>query len=77
MQISRSTTRRAIAVTAFIAVIFALVIQERRATRLDAELTSTQKRLQTCHEFTRQLAMELLKTEDAAKAMTRSKSGLP
>jgi hypothetical protein len=64
-------------VMALIAVTLALVLQERRASRLEAELTATQNKLQYFHEFSRVLARDLLRSEEALKKTARSKGGSP
>jgi hypothetical protein len=77
MRLSQSTTRRSLALAAFIAVLLTLVMRERRSSQLEAELTATQKRLQSCHEFSRQLALDLLRSEHTVQALTDAKSGSP
>jgi hypothetical protein len=77
MRFPRTTPRRLMIIVAFIGLILALVIQERRASRLAAELTSTYKKLQYYHEFSRELDRDLLRSEEALKATAGAKDASP
>jgi hypothetical protein len=77
MRFPRMTTRRLLVIAAFIGLVLALVIQERRASRLATELTTTYKELQHYHEFSHDLARDLLMSEKALKTMARAKAASP
>jgi uncharacterized membrane protein affecting hemolysin expression len=77
MRLTRMTPRRLMIIAALIGVILALVIQERRASRLATELTSTYKKLQYYHEFSRELARDLLRSEEALKTTAEAKATSP
>jgi hypothetical protein len=71
------TTRRLMIIAAFIGLILALVVQERRASRRAAELAAAYKELQSYHEFTHQLSRDLLRTEEALKSRAGAKVTSP
>jgi len=77
MRFPRTTTRWLMVIAAFIGLVLALVIQERRASRLATELTSTNKKLQYYHEFSRKLASDLVRSEEALKTVARAKATSP
>ena len=77
MRLPRMRTRLLLMTAAFIGLALALVIQERRASRLEAELTATQNQLQYFHRFSRHLAFDLLRSEEALKTMATSKGSSP
>jgi hypothetical protein len=77
MRFPRTTTRWLMVIAAFIGLGLALVIQERRASRLATELTSTYKKLQYYHEFSRELARDLLRSEEALKTVAPAMATSP
>jgi uncharacterized membrane protein affecting hemolysin expression len=77
MRFPQATTRWLMVLAAFIGLVLALVIQERRASRLATELTSTNRKLQYYHEFSRKLAFDLLRSEEALKTVARAKVTSP
>jgi uncharacterized membrane protein affecting hemolysin expression len=77
MRLPRMTTRRWMILVTLIGLMLALAIQERRATRRTAELAAAYKKLQSYHEFTRQLARGLLRSEEALKGMAGAKASAP